>query len=183
MGKGYVILGETTDYLTGKSITETHDEQARQRIARFLVEEKGYKKEEISSRVDLPVTVDGKTGTSRIDFVIRIEGRVFAIVAYGPGSLVSRQKPAVAAAYLIAEAMVPVVVVTNGIDAQVLDPRSGKVKGEGFAAIPSRQEAAEQIRTMEFSPVPESRKDKARRIIYAMDILTERECDDSCEFC
>jgi len=119
MGKGHVILGETTDFLSGETITLTHDEQARQGIARYLVEEKGFRKNEISSRITLPVSVDGKSGNSRIDFLIRINENAFAIVVYGPGSLISRQKPAIAAACLIEHCLVPVAIVSNGIDAHV----------------------------------------------------------------
>ena len=183
MGKGYIVLGEVQDYLTGETIPETHDEQARQRIARLLVEEKGFGKEEIVSRTPLPVTVDGQTGTARIDFIIRLKDTAWALVMYGPGSLVSRQKPAIAAAHLIEPYRLPVAVVTNGIDAQVLDTRSGKVSGEGLAAIPDRETALAQAASMDLSPVAEPRRDKARRILYVMDILTEKECDDSCELC
>jgi len=183
MGKGYVILGETTDYLTGETITLTHDEQARQKIVRYLVEEKGYQKSEITRGLELPVTVDGNTGQARIDFVIRINDTVYAIVIYGPGSLVSRQKPAIAAACLIESYTVPITIVTNGIDAHVLDTDSGKMIGEGFAAMPSRDEAIAAINTITLKPVTDKRREKARRILYVMDILTEKECDDYCEFC
>jgi len=183
MGKGYVILGETTDYLTGETIPLTHDEQARQTIVRCLVEEKGYQKQEITQHRELPVTVDGNTGKARIDFVIRINETAYAIVIYGPGSLVSRQKPAIAAACLIESYTVPVTIVTNGIDAHVLDTDSGKMIGEGFAAIPSRDEATEAISKSALKPVTDKRREKARRILYVMDILTEKECDDACEYC
>ncbi|MBS3757297.1 MAG: type I restriction enzyme HsdR N-terminal domain-containing protein [Desulfobacterales bacterium] len=183
MGKGYVILGETTDFLTGETITLTHDEQARQQIVRYIVEEKGYQKNEIASRIMLPVTVDGKTGHARIDFVVRLEGTAYAIVVYGPGSLVSRHKPAIAAACLIEAYTVPVTVVTNGIDAHVLDTDTGKVIGEGLAAMAPRESAVASLRAHPPAPVSEKRREKAGRILYVMDILTERECDDSCELC
>ena len=183
MGKGYVILGETIDYLTGETITLTHDEQARQAIVRYLVEEKGYRKNEIHPRLDLPVTVDGHTGHARIDFVIRINGTAYTIVIYGPGSLVSRQKPAIAAACLIEPYTVPVTIVSNGLDAHVLDTDTGKMTGEGFSAIPSRDAAIDALKRKAPKPVTEKRREKARRILYAMQILTEKECDDYCEFC
>jgi len=183
MGKGYLILGETTDYLTGETIPLTHDEQARQAIVRYLVSEKGYQKDEITPQLELPVTVDGNTGQARIDFVIRISGTVYAIVIYGPGSLVSRQKPAIAAACLIEAYTVPVTIVTNGIDAHILDTDTGKMIGEGFAAIPSRERAIALLKTKALKPVTDTRREKARRILYVMDILTEKECDDACECC
>ena len=38
----HLILGELDDLITGESIKDTHDERYRQRIARLLVDEKGY---------------------------------------------------------------------------------------------------------------------------------------------
>ena len=41
MSTSHLVLGEMTDYLTGRPILDTHDERARQHVARFLVEESG----------------------------------------------------------------------------------------------------------------------------------------------
>ena len=54
------------------------------------------------------------------------------IVKYAPGSLVTRHRPALAASRLIAPYQVPVVVVTNGKDTNILDGSTGKVTGYGF---------------------------------------------------
>ena len=35
-----MIYGETNDFVTGERITDTDDERYRQKLARFLVEEK-----------------------------------------------------------------------------------------------------------------------------------------------
>jgi hypothetical protein len=183
MGKGHLVLGEIQDFLSGKMLVETHDERARQQIARFLVKEKGYPKDEVASRISLPVTVDGRVGHTRIDFALRPSGMSYAVVIYGPGSLVTRQKPALAAASLMESYMVPYAVVTNGLDAEVLDTRTGKVVGTGLSGIPSRQKAMEEAERIRFAPVPEGRRDQARRILFAMDILSRRECDDACETC
>ena len=90
MSTHHLILGETVDFITGQTIVDTHDERARQRIARFLVEEKGYSKDDIDVRRKIELTVDGNKGTSRVDFVIRIAGRAFAVVIFGPGSTVRK---------------------------------------------------------------------------------------------
>ena len=44
MAGHHLILGEITDFITGKTIEDTHDERYRQKIAKFLVNEKGYDK-------------------------------------------------------------------------------------------------------------------------------------------
>jgi len=173
-----LILGKTVDFVTGQPIVDTHDERARQKIARFLVEHKGYRKEDIEPRSKIPLRVDGKRATARVDFVIRVGGKAFAIVIFGPGSLVSRERPALAAARLVERYEVPFAVVTNGENAEVLETRSGRVIAEGLEAIPSREEALERIGALTFEELSEERLEREQRILYAFDVLAERECDE-----
>jgi len=179
-----LILGETVDFITGQPIVDTQDERARQKIARFLVEDKGYPKEDIEPRSKIPLSVDGNRATARVDFLIRIEGRAFAIIIFGPGSLVSRERSALAAARLVERYEVPFAVVTNGEDAEVLDTKSGRVIAEGLEAIPSREEALKSIGALTFEELSEKRLEKEQRILYAFDILAERECNEvTCSLC
>lgn len=178
MSTHHLILGETVDYITGQTIVDTHDERARQKIARFLVEEKGYSKDDIEVRQEIELTVDGSRGTTRVDFLIRLSGKAFAVVIFGPGSLVSRERSTLAAARLIENYAVPFAVVTNGKDAEVMETESGQVIAEGLEAMPSKQEALEKIATLTFEKLPEKRLEKERRILYAFDVLAERECDE-----
>lgn len=171
-------MGEAVDFITGQTIVDTHDERARQGIARFLVEEKGYSKSEIEVRRQIRLEVDGQEATSRVDFVIRVDGKAFAVVIFGPGSLVSRERSTLAAARLVEDYAVPFAVVTNGRDAEVLDTRSGKVIAEGLAAIPSKVEALEAMKQAVLETPSEERLDKERRILYAFDVLSEKECDE-----
>lgn len=178
MSTHHLILGETVDYITGRTIVDTHDERARQKIARFLVEEKGYSRDDIEVRREIPLIVDGNRATSRVDFVIRLDGRAFAIIIFGPGSLVTRERSTLAAARLVESYAVPFAVVTNGKDAEVMETKSGHVIAEGLEAIPSKEEALERIRTLTFEKVPEKRLEKEKRILYVFDVLAERECDE-----
>jgi hypothetical protein len=174
----HLILGETVDFITGETIVDTHDERARQKIARFLVEEKGYSKSDIEVRREIPLNVDGNRATAKVDFVIRLDGRAFAIIIFGPGSLVTRERSTLAAARLVESYAVPFAVVTNGKDAEVMETKSGHVIAEGLEAIPSKEEALERIRTLTFEKVPEKRLEKEKRILYVFDVLAERECDE-----
>ena len=47
----HLILGELIDFITGETIQDTHDERYRQKLARLLVEHKGYVKKEIEPAV------------------------------------------------------------------------------------------------------------------------------------
>jgi hypothetical protein len=142
------------------------------------VEEKGYSKDDIDVRRKMELTVDGNKGTSRIDFVITLVGKVFAIVIFGPGSLVTRERSTVAAARLIEDYVVPLAVISNGKDAKVLETKFGTVIAEGLEGIPSKEEGLEKIRSLTFERLPEERLEKERRILYAFDVLAERECDE-----
>ena len=62
------------------------------------------------------------------------------VIRFGPGSLVSRERPTLAISRLIEPYQVPLAVVTNGQDAEVLDGETGRVVGRGLAAIPARPE-------------------------------------------
>jgi len=173
----HLILGKTVDFITGQPIADTHDERARQKIARLLVEDKGYLKGDIEMRRKIPLTVDGKRAT-RVDFIIRLEGRAFAVIVFGPGSLVSRERSTLAAARLVEPYEVPFAVVTNGQDAEVLETQSGRVIAEGLDAIPSKEEALEKIGALTFEGLSEKRLEKEQRILYVFDVLAERECNE-----
>ena len=184
MGQHHLVLGELTDYITGRTLVDTHDERARQTIARLLVDEKGYDRADITTGIDLPLTVDGDSGTVRVDFVIRIDGRAVMAIIYGPGAIVSRQRPALAAARLVEDHVIPYAVISNGRDAHVMDSKTGKVIAEGLDAIFAKAELLAGMDTLIFEKLPENRVDKERRILFCMEVLTERECETfTCNRC
>jgi hypothetical protein len=173
-----LILGKMVDYITGDEIVDTVDERARQEIARFLVEEKGYLKKDIDVRKQIQLNVDGKRATSKVDFIVRVDGKAFATIIFGPGSLVSRERSTLAAARLVEDYQVPFAVITNGREAEVLETSSGTVIGEGLQAIPSKEEAEKKIHAFSFEKVSDKRLEKEQRILYAFDVLAEKECDE-----
>lgn len=173
-----LILGETVDFITGETLVDTIDERARQKVARFLVEKKGYLKDEIQPRRQITLDVDGNKGTFTVNFVIRVGDKSFMVIIFGPGSLVTRERPALAAARLVEGYEVPFTVVTNGQGAEVLETRSGEVIAEGLENIPSKAEALQRLPTIRFETLTEERLAKEERILYAFEVLAERECDE-----
>lgn len=183
MGRHHLILGKITDYLTGETVIETDDEQARQTIARFLVEQKGYLKTDLESRLMLPVLVDGDSGQVRVDYVVRINGKAVMVVVYGPGAIVSRQRPTLAVARLMEPYVIPYAVISNGRDGHLMDSRTGKVIGKSLDAVYSRSELLEKFDGLSFDGLSEDRIDKEKRILFVMEVLSERECDEfSCSW-
>jgi hypothetical protein len=165
------IYGTCRDYVTGETLIDTDDERYRQRLARFLVEKKGYAKGELEMRLKIETLFANQFVTSTIDVVAGLEGRKAMLVRYGPGSLVTRERAAVAAArVLVAAQRIPLAVVTNGENAEVLDTVTGKVLREGLAAVPSREELAAMLPGLDFSPWPAAKREKELRILNAFDI-------------
>ena len=178
MGGHHLLLGELKDIVTGRLIPDTHDERYRQKIARILMNQSSFKKDEISTRRELIVGTDPKKAVVFLDFVIHLENRMVMIVKYGPGSIVTRHQPALAAARLVAPYRVPIVVVSNGREADVLDGETGRVTGRGFRAIPHRETVMENISEFSFRPVTPSQAAMASRLIYAYEVDGSCPCDD-----
>ncbi|MGB9498355.1 MAG: hypothetical protein ACKVE4_01100 [Dissulfuribacterales bacterium] len=82
MGTRHLIMGETEDYLTGQTLPDTHDERIIQKISQFLIEDKGYLKNDILTRKKMSLTLDGKTGTVTVNFIIQIDQISFAVIMY-----------------------------------------------------------------------------------------------------
>lgn len=168
----HLIYGTCTDFLTGQSVVDTDDERYRQKLARLLVENKGYAKSDIESRLTIETLFASQFVVSTIDFVVAQQGRRFMLIRYGPGSLVTRERPAIAAARVLDAAFrIPWAVVTNGEDAEVLDTGNGKVIRQGLTGIPDRAEAAALIKSLEFVPFTDkARRERELRILNAFDV-------------
>ncbi|MDZ7641290.1 MAG: type I restriction enzyme HsdR N-terminal domain-containing protein [Desulfurivibrio sp.] len=167
----HLAYGHLADYLTGETLVDTDDERYRQQLARLLVEEKGFAKNEIEARLRIETLFAGNFVTSRVDLVVKLASRRVMLVRYGPGSLVTRQRPAVAAARVLdPRQLIPLAVVSNGTDAELLDSRRGKVLGQGLAAIPDRRELTRMLGELDFTPLPTARREPELRILNAFDV-------------
>jgi hypothetical protein len=175
MGKGYLVLGELVDFITGETIKDTHDEQYRQQLARLLVNDKGYQKNDIKTGCELHVKAGDKSAILIIDFMVTLSGKICMIIKYAPGSLVTRRRPALAISRLVAGYQVPVVVVSNGEDAEIIDGSTGKVISHGLESIPLKPEILSIAEHADFTLISEKQAVMEARIVYAFEI------DGSCQ--
>jgi hypothetical protein len=168
----HIVYGTCTDYVTGETLTDTDDERIRQRIARLLVEEKGFPKNALEMRRTIETLFAGQFVVSKVDITVHHGGRRFMIIRYAPGSLVTRERSAVAAARVLErEYRIPLAVVTNGQDAELLDTATGEVLGTGLAAIPGREQAAAMFAGLQFVPFrDEAKNERELRILNAFDV-------------
>ena len=167
----HMIYGTVSDFVTGEPVVDTDDERYRQKLARLLVEEKGFAKDELEVRRTIETLFARQFVVSKIDIVVKMDSRMVMVVRYGPGSLVTRERPAIAAARVLEDTQrIPLAVVTNGEDAELLDTISGKVIDQGMAAIPTRDELAARLDLLDFAPWPEQKREPELRILNAFDV-------------
>lgn len=160
-----------TDFVTGKEVPNVGAEENRQAVEQFLVEKKGYLKEDIQIDADIEITIADKPYQSQIDLVVSADGgktRFMAIMC-AAASLGSREREIVAAARLVDDYQIPISVASDGKTAIVLDTVSGKKIGTGMDAIPSKIEAAEKLKSLELQPFPKERLEREKLIFRTYD--------------
>ena len=179
MGGHHLVLGETHDFLTGESLEDTHDERYRQKIARLLVEDKGFLRAELTPQVPILLNVDEKQAQVRLDLVVKLDGRTVLLIKYAPGSLTTRHQVALAASRLLAPYQIPLSIVTNGEDAEIIDNYSGDVVARGIENIFTRHALRAFLDPQKSVPVTQSHRDMAARILYAYEVDGRCPCDDT----
>jgi hypothetical protein len=159
------MMEQITDYITGKAIDNVGSEISRQNFEKFLVETKGYRKQEI--RVDEPLTVQfkGEDYPSSIDLVVLLGDRAVMAVTCVAGSIGSYEREILAGARLAREYQIPFAVSTDAKDAVVMDTLSGKTIGKGLAAVPSREQMEKSLKDLIFKPFDMEKKER-EMIIY-----------------
>ena len=174
-----LILGERTDIITGETIMDTHDERYRQKIAGLLINHKGYRRDDIKIRNDMQVRAGRKKAVIKIDFVISISGKVFMIINFGPGSIVTRRRSLLAASRVLTPYQIPIAVVTNGEDAEILEGSTGRIISSGLEAIPARDQLVEMPRANHFQRIPAKRAEMESRILYCYEVDGSCPCDEN----
>jgi hypothetical protein len=178
MNGHHLILGELVDFITGETLKDTHDERYRQEIGRLLVTHKGYLKTDIKPRKELLVKADAKKAILKIDFVVMLAGKVCMVIKYGPGSLVTRRRAVLAASRLIAPGQVPVAVITNGEDAEIMKGASGEIIAQGLDSIPAKPDLQTIIAGEAFMTISDKQAEMESRILYCYEVDDSCECDD-----
>ena len=179
MSGHHLVLGELIDIITGERIADTHDERYRQKLGRLLVEQKGYDRSQIKTRFPLLCQADELRAIVPIDFILSASNKTAMIIKYGPGSLTTRHRSALAASRLVSGHQVPMVVVTNGEDADILDGTSGQPIRSGLEAIPSNAELIEITSRFGFDSIPEKQLEMESRILYCYEVDGSCPCDDT----
>lgn len=148
----------------------------REQVFTLLIN-KGYKENEIEIDPSVRVSDGKREEACTADFILRPEGRDFAVVLCPAASLESTERHAVAFSRVAGR--IPLAIVTNGLDARVLDSATGKLISEGLGAVPERESALKLLE--EYTPQEFSRNklEKEGRILLAFN-LTRCSLPDTC---
>jgi hypothetical protein len=152
---------EAEEYLT----------EAIRRVVLKVLAEKGYAPDEIETDTKFTVSAGDISETVSTDFIIRLEGRRLVAIKCS-SALDSRERHIVALSRVVDSYQIPFSVLTDGMEARVIDTISGRTVSEEMASIPSRQEALGLIGRTEFRPCPPERAEKEKRILLAFQSIS-----------
>ncbi|WP_207259760.1 type I restriction enzyme HsdR N-terminal domain-containing protein [Desulfovibrio sp. Huiquan2017] len=171
--------GTLRDYLSGEEIDETTFEEFRQLLARLLVEEKGYPKDRLKAKISLKYCVEGKEYERIIDFVFYDEkGVPVFLVMFCAGDVATFERETVCAARLIDGGPVPYALVTDTMDATLLDVRTGDELARGMNAVPEYDRLMAMVAEIEVGPLTAEQREKQTRVFHTYCGFV---CGDHCE--
>ena len=174
----HLILGELHDEITGETLPDTLDERYRQKLARILIS-RGFDRADIHCRCELRVRAGNNCAIVKVDIAVTVNQKICMIVRFGPGSLLTRHRPSLASSRLLAPYQIPVVVVSNGEDADILDGHTGEVMGRGLDHIPALPDIVSRFHEYTFEVITENRAEMESRIVYAYEVDDACPCDDT----
>jgi hypothetical protein len=174
--------GTLRDYLTGDEIDETTFEEFRQALVRLLVEEKGYPRERIKAKVALEYCVEGETFERPLDFVVYDEagGAIFVII-FCAGNVGSFERETVCAGRLIEGGPVAYALVTDTMNASLLDVRTGEVVATGMDAVPDWERLLALVSEAEIQPLSDEQRERQTRVFHTYcGFIYGTCCSESC---
>lgn len=174
--------GTLRDYLTGEEIDETTFEEFRQALARFLVEEKGYPREQLKAKVPIKYCVEGEDFERPIDLVVYDEsGNPIFLVIFCAGDIGSFERETVCAARLLEGGPLAYALVSDSMDAHLLDVRTGDVIARSMNAVPDYEKLVEMVEKAETKPLTDEQREKQTRVFHTYcGFIYGTCCSESC---
>lgn len=157
-----------TDYITGQEITDTTYEDLRQAMARMLVEDKRYPRSQVHPKYQLDFHACGEAQSATIDIAVFTADRRPALALFFcPGEVGTFVRESVAAARIHQPEPFPLVVVTDSMEALVVETRTGTIFGRGFYRIPRWDQMEEMLAQHPCPALAPDRLEGERRILAA----------------
>jgi len=157
------------DFVTGREVPNIGAEENRQAVERYLVEQKGYDKTDITVDAGIALDIRGGVYRSQVDLVVAVDQVGVVVIKCAAGSLGSWERQTLAAARLLSSHQIPYAVVSDGKTALLTEAVTGRQIGEGMEAIPSKTEARRLLGSVRLQPFPEERRERESLIFRTYD--------------
>ncbi len=138
---------------------------------RMLLEEKGYTAADIGKNIVFNVALGGEVAQSTADFLVSVDGRKAMVIKCAAGSLSSRERHVIAAARVLDTIPVPVATVMDPMGAVVLDAITGKIIGEGFESVPTKEQLITMVSGRDIKPLAPEKLEREKRVLLAFDAI------------
>lgn len=157
---------EVEEYLSHIELT-----QIQRRVIDFLTSKKGYANVDIEANKDFRVDLPDASFNARADIILKIKGRIFCVIKCVMSSLESWERHSISFSRVVESYQIPYAIVTDSESARILDVVKGKLIAEGLDAMPSKEDAVKIVQQIIFSPYPQERAEKEKRILYAFEAI------------
>ena len=158
--------------LVAPSECETVKEEViRDKIVRLLLSEKGYQEEDLELDVPFSLVMGPETFSLKASILIQMGGKKVVLIKCGAGSIMARERAALALARMFTDYQIPLTVVTNSEDATLLNTLNGETLECGLGAIPEKEQLLDRLEGLSYVPLPEKRLKMEKQILSAFEAL------------
>jgi hypothetical protein len=174
--------GTLRDYLTGEDVDETTFEEFRQALVKFLVEEKGFPKDNIKPKVKLEYSVDGEDFERPLDYVVYDDANkpIFVII-FCSGEVGSYERETVCAGRLVPDGPVAFALVTDTMHASLMNVMTGDVVARGMEAVPNWERLLKMVEGSDVRPLTAEQRERQTRVFHTYcGFLFGTCCNESC---
>lgn len=138
-------------------------------VYEILINEKGFRPEEIQIDPQFMLKLSTCEATVGIDFMISLESISFMVIRCVSSGIESWERYAVAFARAIQDYQIPYAVITDGEQAKILDIINDSFVYKSVQQLFTRQEAINLINNFQKISCTEKSREKEKRIIYAFE--------------
>ena len=140
--------------LVTPSACETIKEEViREKIVHLLLNEKGYQDADLVLEVPYALVMGSETFQVQASILIQLEGKKVVLIKCGAGSIMARERAALALARLITDYQIPLTIVTNSEDATLLNTINGETLECGMPAILNKAGLVDRLPDLSYLPL------------------------------
>jgi hypothetical protein len=160
-----------SDLVTPSADETIKEEVIRDRIVRLLLSEKGYQEENLELDVPFSLVMGPETFSLKASILIQLGGKRVVLIKCGAGSIMARERAALALARIFTDYQIPLTIVTNSEDATLLNTLNGETLECGLGAILKKGQLLDRLEGLSYVPLPEKRLKMERQILSAFEAL------------